>query len=214
MEVAHQYYKLSETKREVALTKKRLREELDDTRIDKAQKRVKRAQLNEAESKDAETDFQMRITTNKYNWSGVIEAHNNRQFLEMKITLLEYGANIIESVDISIATARRAVYTPSAYINEKRANISVLREELHRLPYTRPLFVVPASTLPLSLHPKRNKLCLRIGTALTSDIWEHLLFAKYITDKATLRLLRLTCVSLAILVHSLPSDVTGFTFCI
>ena len=95
-------------------------------------------------------------------------------------------------------------------IQEKINYLLALREENYRMPYARPFFVVPITTLPFAFRIEHRYLTT--GT-IHADIWQYLLSSYKIENRATLRVLRLCCISMAIIVHNVSPAITGYFFC-
>lgn len=213
VEAAREYYTLEETQKVNALKRKRLLTELDE--LDGPQKRVKTSSVNMALTvatfEKRMIDLDMMHLEHRHSAS-VSREFTKRGAMGLKIALVQMEAAVLDRLESSLAGFRGVEYVASDKLKGKYTLISKLEEELRQMPYARPLNVIPALTLPVAYHPPNKKLCLETGS-LNADIWHHLLFSCFIRDRATLRTLRLCNVSLAILIHSLSPEITGYYFC-
>lgn len=199
-EVAKEYYELTKLRKETILKRKRLQYE-HDTQCDGPVKRMTLVMaLNMNHEEERQNCLAMARLKEKYEWKGDISG------------VQEFRRNAKEK----IAKTRKLLqqdWRRSREANEKlNRKISYYATILRDIPMARPLFAIPAVTLPLAFHPNVEKLYLDTG-ALHADIWREVI-RFYYGDFATLRILRLTCVSMAIVIHSLPAAVTHFYFCV
>jgi hypothetical protein len=212
---AREYYALEYIQKLNCLKRKRLLEELEteDENDDRLRKRVKEARvkmsLDIVVFEKNIIDLNMLHLENKYNVRVSLE-FMKRRTLGLKVGCLQMEGAVLERLEYTFAIFQEIEYVMSDKLQEKYIAMANLNEELRLMPYARPLNVIPATTISLSYHPHQEKLCFETGT-LNADIWRHNLFSSL--DRAALRSLRQCNVSFAILVHSLPPEITGYYFC-
>lgn len=216
IEVAREYYALTEVQKSIRIKKKRLLSEIHtfDRQYNREDKRAKRIDLqmamNSCEKDERQGYMAMAELKNKYEWHGVPSIAQYRNTLKKKVDKI-YAELVIHKQ----WCRRQFPYSikNDKYAIKKEAKAEKLRAELYNLPHARPLFVVPAITLPLLFNPTREKLVLETGS-LNADIWHFLLSSHFLVDRPTLRAMRLSCVSMAILVHGMLPEITGYFFCV
>lgn len=211
IEVAREYYALSETQKSIHMKKKRLLSEIDglDERHEREDKRAKRLSMQIADCDMEEIGCHAATVKlkSKYKWQHKSAIEDYRMKLMRKV------ARIDTQVIVHQKRRQRLYFyvgNIDLYTIRKQAKQKGLKTELYNLPYARSLFVIPAITLPLPFHPNRQNLCFETGI-LDADIWHNVLSS---LDRSTLRSLRLCNISFAILVHSLPPAITGYHFCV
>lgn len=203
MEVAREYYELTEKRKSLYIKRKRLESEREELKTKRTGKRARlasiKSELEDVAVTDQEAYFALVRFKNKY--SGVKSPYEE---------IRERVKHLIEIQRLRIDFLLSANHLPLLIeLSDASDMLASLIQEVNRLPHGRPLFVIPAVTLPLSMHPEHDRICLHTGT-LNADIWHHILYTQ---NRATLRQLRLCCISLAILVHSMPPMHTGYLFC-
>lgn len=216
IEVAREYYALTEAQKSIRMKKKRLLSEIHtfDREYNREDKRAKRIDLqmaiNSFEKEEREGYMAMAELKDKYEWHGVPSIAQYRNALKKKVDRI-YAKMVLHKQ----WRQRQLPYNGKSdqYTIKKEAKVEKLRAELYNLPHARPLFVVPAITLPLLFNPTREKLVLETGS-LNADIWQFLLSSHFLVDRPTLRAMRLSCVSMAILVHGMLPEIIGYFFCV
>jgi hypothetical protein len=223
MEVIRVYHELTEKRELVSCKRKRLESELDELKNSrKCAKRICiKNQLDELMASDQEAYLElarlkMQEMSRLSDENGIITTYEaSRSRLFSRIGWQQYSIQLLqEAMDHFVRRGgdEQVFLCVSDRIHEKITYLLALWEEEYRMPYARPFFVVPITTLPFAFHPNVNHRSLTTGT-IHADIWQHLLSSHKIENRATLRVLRLCCISMAILVHSMPSELTGYLIC-
>lgn len=205
------YYALEEVQKENQLKRKRLLYEFDKLEKNKRgddglKNRIKRMKVKMALDTVAieknEIDSNIERLADKYD-SRISNDFGPGLIFELKRLLVD---QIKMTISIRESTNRNG--NKDALIIESKTELVNLQKELQLYAHPRPISTIPTITLPLAVHPGKSNLCLQTGL-LNADIWRNLLF---FLDRVSLRRLRLCNVSLAILVHGLPSENTGYYF--
>lgn len=206
------YYALEEVQKENQQKRKRLLYEFDKLEKNKygddgLKNRIKRMKVKMALDTVAieknEIDSNIERLADKYD-SRISDGFGPGFIFELKRLLAEQL-----KITISLYESTNRNGNKDARIINGKTELTNLQKELDLFAHPRPISTIPAITLPLAVHPGKSNLCLETGL-LHADIWRNLLF---FLNRVSLRHLRLCNVSLAILVHSLPGENTGYYFC-
>lgn len=207
------YYALEEIQKENQQKRKRLLYEFD--RLEKNKRggddglknRIKRMKikmtLDTMAIEKNELDSSIERLADKYD-SRISSGFGTGLIFPLKLLMVEQL-----KMTIVIYESTNQNGNKDALLIDAKTELANHLKELDLYAHPRPISTIPAIILPLVVHPGKSNLCLETGL-LNADIWRNLLFS---LDRASLRTLRLCNVSLAILVHSLPSENTGYYFC-
>lgn len=228
METVREYRDLTEKRKSISNKRKRLESELDELKISRQRgnKRTKQAsiknQLNDLLVADQEAylalaRLKMKETLRLTDKNGPITSSEaSRSRLISRIEWQQYCITLLQEAMehfIERGGNEDVFHCVSLRIGEKIACLVTLFDEEYQMPHARPFFAVPPITLPFTLQPNPEQLSLTTGS-IHADIWQYLLSSYKIEDRATLNVLRLCCVSLAIIVHSLSPNLIGYFFCV
>lgn len=210
--VAREYYALTEARKSNDVKKKRLLSEIGelDGQYEREDKRARQVALNRCDDDDHASYLALTELKGKYVWQGEPSIDRRRREIEKKIeTQNKFMTSVGHADENPFHTAGKAEQLRA----KCQASLAKLHKQRQELPHPRPLFVVPPVTLPLLFHPNRENSVLETGT-LNADVWQFILSLRPLIDRPILRVMRLSCISMAILVHGMPPEITGYLLCV